>query len=161
MSEATAAQRSLLRHREFVGRYRLGLPVAPSQDAVGITQQEAAELAGVHLDCYALLESGRNWRGTPQAVVERVADALMLPEGDRQLLLEQLARAHRRKQRPAVVERFMMWWSGTVEIGDLTRDFTQEERATNAAATVLVPGPWNIALLFRRRPHPCAGGRPR
>ncbi|WP_139195170.1 hypothetical protein [Curtobacterium sp. MCBA15_001] len=45
----------------------------------------------------------------------------------------------------------VMWWTGTTEITELTRDRALEDRVRAEAAVRLAPGPWAIADLFRRR----------
>lgn len=151
-------RRLLVNRRQTIERCDLGLSLSATGSSIGISTVEAAAIASVPARCYSTLERGYRWRGTPSAVIERVARALLLPKRDQLLLLEYLERRGQRRHMPPMLERIDMWWSGTMEIGALTRDFEQEQRMINAASTILHPGAWNIAELFHHRPHPCVDG---
>lgn len=49
--------------------------------------------------------------------------------------------------------RLRMWWQGTTEITELTRDREREERIIAEASVRLAPSAANIAWLFRSTPH--------
>lgn len=51
---------------------------------------------------------------------------------------------------PSRWDRLRFRWHAEQEIHDLTRDREHEERVVAEATVRLQPGPWNIALLFRR-----------
>jgi hypothetical protein len=54
--------------------------------------------------------------------------------------------------RLGLVARLRFRWEAERELHDLTTDRQHEERVLAEATVRLAPGPWQIALLFRRRP---------
>lgn len=54
--------------------------------------------------------------------------------------------------RLGLLARLRFRWEAERELHDLTTDRQHEERVLAAATVRLAAGPWQIALLFRRRP---------
>ncbi len=78
---------ALRRWRDRVSPADVGLPVGRRRRAAGLRREELAQLAGISADYLTRLEQGR--ATTPSAqVVEALARALRLPDGDRTLLYE-------------------------------------------------------------------------
>jgi transcriptional regulator with XRE-family HTH domain len=76
--------------REFLAHCRsklqpanVGLPTTTRRRVPGLRREEVAELVGVSANWYALFEAGTNDRRFSSAFVRRVADALLLGEGER------------------------------------------------------------------------------
>lgn len=79
--------RALRRWRDRVTPQSVGLPVARRRRAAGLRREELAQLAGISADYLTRLEQGRARTPSTQ-VVESLARALRLPDGDRTLMYE-------------------------------------------------------------------------
>jgi transcriptional regulator with XRE-family HTH domain len=103
MNEQTELGRFLTARRAGVTPADVGLPAgAGVRRTPGLRREEVATLAGVSIDYYTRLERGRETRPSP-AVVEALADALLLDEEARRYLRDLVAvqAAGRRPAAPA------------------------------------------------------------
>lgn len=77
-----------LRHwRDRIAPEAVGMPVGRRRRAAGLRREELAQLAGISADYLTRLEQGRATAPSGQ-VVESLARALRLPDGDRTLMYE-------------------------------------------------------------------------
>ena len=148
------AKAALRRARLELNRASHGLQQTAQQRTQGATFGEVALLAGLDKRCMKALERGR-LRGAPLHALEAAATALELSPRDRTLLLHDAMPRRKPLGKLRPIDRLVMWFDASSEIHDLTRNRAQEQRVLNEAATAWMPGPWSIAMLFRRRPHPC------
>jgi transcriptional regulator with XRE-family HTH domain len=79
--------RALRLWRDRVTPETVGLPVGRRRRAAGLRREELAQLAGISADYLTRLEQGRATAPSAQ-VVESLARALRLPDGDRTLMYE-------------------------------------------------------------------------
>lgn len=79
--------RALRRWRDRVSPDAVGVPVGRRRRAAGLRREELAQLAGISADYLTRLEQGRATAPSAQ-VVESLARALRLPDGDRTLMYE-------------------------------------------------------------------------
>ncbi|GAB3055351.1 helix-turn-helix transcriptional regulator [Intrasporangium mesophilum] len=79
--------RALRRWRDRVTPESVGMPVGRRRRAAGLRREELAQLAGISADYLTRLEQGRATAPSAQ-VVESLARALRLPDGDRALMYE-------------------------------------------------------------------------
>ncbi|MGV9680124.1 helix-turn-helix transcriptional regulator [Nocardia sp. NPDC003482] len=83
--EAWEFGRTLRRLRDRVPPEAVGVPVGPRRRASGLRREELAGLAGISADYLTRLEQGRATAPSAQ-VVQSLARALRVPDGDRDLL---------------------------------------------------------------------------